>query len=209
MAVTINADDGAISGSAGLKYSSDSTGVLALQTNGTTAVTISSGQVATFAQAPVLPAASIPQAALAAGVAGTGPAFSAYAGSSTTLTNNADTKVLFNTEEFDTNSNFASSRFTPTVAGYYQINAAVRIQSLVDGTTAYLTIYKNGAAYKLGNLVKQTTAADPIFVVTSLVYMNGSTDYVEIYGFQNTGSTKTTQASSSTTYFNGAMVRGA
>lgn len=138
-----------------------------------------------------------------------GPAFSAYAGASTTLTNNADTKVLFNTEEFDTNSNFASSRFTPTVEGYYQINAAVRIQAVASGNTIYITLYKNGAAYKLGNLVIQPNTADPILLVTSVVYMNGSTDYVEIYAFQNFGSTRTTQASSGTTYFNGAMVRGA
>ena len=56
MAVTINADNGAVSGSSGLKYSADSTGVLALQTNGTTAVSISTGQVVTLAQP--LPAAS-------------------------------------------------------------------------------------------------------------------------------------------------------
>ena len=35
----INGDNGVVSGSAGLKSSSDGTGVLALQTNGTTAVT--------------------------------------------------------------------------------------------------------------------------------------------------------------------------
>ena len=52
MATTINADNGAVSGSAGLKYSSDSSGVLALQTNGTTAVSISTGQVVTFANPP-------------------------------------------------------------------------------------------------------------------------------------------------------------
>jgi hypothetical protein len=52
MATTINADNGAVSGSAGLKYSSDSTGVLALQTNGTTAVSISASQVVTFANPP-------------------------------------------------------------------------------------------------------------------------------------------------------------
>ena len=44
MAVTINADNGAVSGSAGLKQSADSTGVLALQTNGTTAITVSTSQ---------------------------------------------------------------------------------------------------------------------------------------------------------------------
>ena len=40
MPSSINSDNGVVSGSAGLKYSSDSTGVLALQTNGNTAVTI-------------------------------------------------------------------------------------------------------------------------------------------------------------------------
>jgi hypothetical protein len=189
----------------------DTTGALVIQTGATptTAVTISTGQVATFAQAPVLPAASIPQAALAAGVAGNGPAFSAYAGTSTTLTNNVDTKVLFDTEEFDTNNNFASSRFTPTVAGYYQINSAIRIQNIVAGNTVYSNIYKNGSAYKLGTLMILATTSDPILVISSIVYMNGSTDYVEIYGYQNFGSTRTTQASSATTYFNGAMIRSA
>jgi hypothetical protein len=56
MAVTINADNGAVSGSAGLKSSSDGTGVLALQTNGTTAVSISTAQVVTLTNA--LPATS-------------------------------------------------------------------------------------------------------------------------------------------------------
>ena len=44
MAVTINADNGVSSGSAGLKQTADSTGVLALQTNGTTAVTVDASQ---------------------------------------------------------------------------------------------------------------------------------------------------------------------
>ena len=41
MASTLNADNGVSSGSAGLKSSADSSGVLALQTNGTTVATIS------------------------------------------------------------------------------------------------------------------------------------------------------------------------
>jgi hypothetical protein len=48
MASNINADNGVVSGSAGLKTSADSTGVLALQTNGTTAVTVDTSQNATF-----------------------------------------------------------------------------------------------------------------------------------------------------------------
>ena len=44
MASTINADNGVSSGSAGLKESADSSGVLAFQTNGTTAVSIDTSQ---------------------------------------------------------------------------------------------------------------------------------------------------------------------
>jgi hypothetical protein len=40
----INGDNGVVSGSAGLKSCSDGTGVLALQTNGTTAVTVDASQ---------------------------------------------------------------------------------------------------------------------------------------------------------------------
>jgi len=49
MTTTINADNGAVSGSAGLKSSADATGVLALQTNGTTAVTVDASQNVTLA----------------------------------------------------------------------------------------------------------------------------------------------------------------
>lgn len=49
MANTINADNGVSSGSAGLKSSSDGTGILALQTNGTTAVTVDASQNTTLA----------------------------------------------------------------------------------------------------------------------------------------------------------------
>jgi hypothetical protein len=49
MANTINADNGVSSGSAGVKTSSDGTGILALQTNGTTAVTIDASQNTTLA----------------------------------------------------------------------------------------------------------------------------------------------------------------
>jgi len=49
MTTTINADNGVVSGSAGLKETPDSSGVLALQTNGVTAVTIDGSQNATFA----------------------------------------------------------------------------------------------------------------------------------------------------------------
>ena len=59
------------------------------------------------------------------------PCFSAYQSITQTLSNATLTKIQLQTEEFDTNSNFDSTtnyRFTPTVAGYYQVNGVVNIQ---------------------------------------------------------------------------------
>ena len=54
MPSTINADNGVSSGSAGLKSTADSSGVLALQTNGTTAVSISTAQVVSYTNPPIV-----------------------------------------------------------------------------------------------------------------------------------------------------------
>ena len=151
--------------------------------------------------------ASVAQVDLATGVAGTGPAFSAYASAATTIPNQIDTKVLFATEEFDTNNNFASSRFTPTVAGYYQISSSV--YSVPATGSAYITIYKNGSGYKAGSLMPAISGLGAISTVSSIVYFNGSTDYVEIYLWQNSGTSSVTNVGSIVTWFNGAMVRGA
>lgn len=67
MTTTLNADDGVVSGSAGLKYSADSSGVLALQTNGTTAVTVDASQNTTLAGTLTTSAGGIAKASLPTG----------------------------------------------------------------------------------------------------------------------------------------------
>ena len=145
--------------------------------------------------------ATLPAATGTVMVSGNMPAFSAYQSTNQSISSSTFTKLTIDTEEFDTNNNFASSRFTPTVAGYYQINGSVQ----TAGAPAYISvdIHKNGSTYKYGNFgtaVYQST-------VSSLVYLNGSTDYVELYGYSNAG--WTSQSGSTATYFNGALVRAA
>jgi len=135
---------------------------------------------------------------------GTGPAFSAYAGTGTTVATATFTKILFDTEEFDTNNNYASSRFTPTVAGYYQISAGFNSTSGTTGTNNVIGIYKNGAWNKIGS----TAVGGTYFTISNLVYLNGSTDYVEIYLYQNSGGNFVT-GTNITSNFSGVMVRGA
>ena len=53
------------------------------------------------------------------------PAFYAYKSTSQVIPTTVITKIDFGTEDFDTNSNFASSRFTPTTAGKYYIETGL------------------------------------------------------------------------------------
>jgi len=148
------------------------------------------------------------------GPAGGGPAFSAYAAAVLqTITSGSQQKVLFQTEEFDTNNNFANSRFTPTVAGYYQLNAEVRLDGTSGTGEMMIVIWKNGSEYKRGTNQSGTQIASNFWAmqVSSLVYANGTTDYFEIYVQQGSGADRTVTAvnSPNITWFNGCMMRGA
>lgn len=134
---------------------------------------------------------AVTQTKIATGVAGTGPAFSAYSATNQSISAGVPTKVICGTEEFDTNSNFdtSTSRFTPTVAGYYQCTGSV--ESNAAGTDTYFVamLYKNGSRITSGTNYPTNVSAGPNALVTSLIYCNGSTDYVEFYGQRQSAST--------------------
>ena len=101
------------------------------------------------------------------------PAFSAYANVSQPVTSSVLTKVTLGTVNFDTNANFASSRFTATRAGYYQIDGALRPTDTVAVTVFLLSIFKNGLEYR--RVTDTATISDVIFLDVG--------EYVELYGF--------------------------
>ena len=135
------------------------------------------------------------------------PAFSAYASSAQTVTSNTDTKVLFDTEQFDTNNNFASSRFTPTVAGYYQVSTAIRFNGTLPSQYV-IYWYKNGSSVGIPLFVN-TNLGTYFNTSTALFYMNGSTDYLEIYANITATSPSLGSSLPNTNYFSGCLVRSA
>lgn len=151
----------------------------------------------------------VPQAALAANVAGNGPAFSAYLAGGQTIATATFTKVTFDTETFDTNNNFASSRFTPTVAGYYQVNYGVGMVMTTGALGTFL--YKSGNPIANGSYIVGSANIGGAIVASNsaIVYMNGSTDYLEVYVYQTTGLTTTVLAGVNSTQLNGSMIRSA
>ena len=98
-------------------------------------------------------------------------------------------------EVYDTDStyNVSNYRFTPTVAGYYIIGVMFRIDSGDDGTDTRAAIYKNGSSYHqdVAGKVDVTTRK-----IVQIVYLDAD-DYVEAYGYQNTGGNQTVNGNSS------------
>jgi hypothetical protein len=150
---------------------------------------------------------TLPAASGTVMVSGNMPAFSVYLSANQTVTTGVFSQVAFNTEEFDTNNNFNTStyRFTPTVAGYYQINFALNF--LTGANTVIASIYKNGVEYSRGTRVDSIGSGLGSFI-SALVYCNGSTDYIEAYGFTS-GTVFAGGAAGSACKFSGSMVRGA
>jgi len=125
------------------------------------------------------------------------PAFFAYLGGSggQSVSSNAITKVTINTEVFDTDNAFDSSsnyRFTPQTAGKYFVYASIMADSgsssnLVEN---YIYLKKNGSTYIFqgatdfsNNNIRQHVATN-----AAVVDMNGSSDYLELFGRINASS---------------------
>ena len=172
----------------GLTQSADNSGVLQLASGAGNLVTV-------------------PSVTGTAMVSGNMPAFSAYPSANQSVSNASWTKITYDVEEFDTNSNFASSRFTPTVAGYYQINARALANGYANNQTI-ISIWKNGSESKRLNQTPNSTASSVCPMGSALIFMNGSTDFLEIYVNQNSGSTQTFLGGySAEAYFQGFLVR--
>ena len=116
------------------------------------------------------------------------PAFSAYMSSGSQSVSSAVwTKVALNAEHFDTTSDYDNStnyRFTPSVAGYYQVNFALRADA-TSKTRVHCALYKNGSVWHYGMGNRDGTSSPTYVSGNSLIYLNGSTDYIEMYGYSN------------------------
>lgn len=148
-----------------------------------------------------------------------GPAFSASNSTTPqTVSNGVVAKVQLTVENFDTANCFdpvTNYRFTPNVAGYYQINAAVYGTATTATNTIIAIIYKNGNAY-LGGAFQAVNATgaggNGDSTVSAIIYMNGSTDYIELYCYLGGSGTLTILDANTLGLkgqLSGAMIRGA
>ena len=118
------------------------------------------------------------------------PAFHAYLGSNQTVTDATATKLNIDTETFDTDGCFDTStyRFTPTEAGKYFVYGNAEWYS--TGNTfnfGAARIYKNGSnLFSLGHNGNASGGAQEGKEPSGVVDMNGSSDYLELFVYQDT-----------------------
>ena len=113
------------------------------------------------------------------------PAFFVYKGDGTnqTISSNTYTKVEFSVESIDTDSDFASNRFTPTTAGKYFLFANIALDASSNNfESGFVSIYKNGSQlYEVTNQQTNNNANHINIFIQIIEDANGSSDYFEVF----------------------------
>ena len=96
------------------------------------------------------------------------------------------TKITFDSEDLDSDGKFASNRFTPTVAGWYNI----QLQVFVQGDNAQMNIglgaiYKNGSKVVEARVDYRTNRGRGAGVHAGYVLYLDSDDYIEGFAANN------------------------
>lgn len=135
-----------------------------------------------------------------------GPAFRAELSSNQTLSNATLTKMQLSNEIYDTANCYDTSlyRWTPNVAGYYIFSAHMEFGTGTGILSLQFT--KNGVRTGTAGAPNSTSATFG-FSGAVQTYMNGTTDYIELYGYQSSGGNLGVFAVNCA--FSGALVRAA
>jgi len=80
--------------------------------------------------------------------------------------------------------NITNSRIVPNLPGYYIAIANIRVSDVPDGQLVSAAIFKNGVLVTYGTMVNQGAVGHSVSsIAQDLVYMDGTTDYLELHAY--------------------------
>ena len=137
----------------------------------------------------------------AQGNAGNTLALQVYLGTNQGPVVNTWTPVAFTDVVVDTQSAFNTTtyKYTPTVAGLYLFIGSVAPTGGLN-LPAQGAIYKNGSAIATNTQFIPGVGDAPIVQVLAFVQMNGTTDYIQLYGYSSDSSSPVFYAGEFITY---------
>jgi hypothetical protein len=118
-------------------------------------------------------------------------------------------KITFDTETWDTDSAFASNKFTVPSGegGKYYIAAKIAIENMDDNELSIIGIYKNGSLISTTQFEMRSPGTNKaMFHVVNTILDLSASDYLEVYGYQTDSGTNGVLASRS--YFGGYKLIG-
>jgi len=132
------------------------------------------------------------------------PNFHAYKSSAQSIAFQNNVKITFETESFDSDNAFSSSKFTVPSGkdGKYFLYASIQTDSSEDFDDYQIKIYKNGnlaSGTRDRHFLSETIKT---FTVLSL----SASDYIEVYAYVGSGSNKNIVAESTAVYFGGFKI---
>jgi len=136
------------------------------------------------------------------------PAFSVRLNSAQNIANSTFVKIAFDAELFDTDSAFASNKFTVPSGegGNYFFNYGIQYLAY-NANRGISSFRKNGTEIQTSEISPLTSSTNP--TITGALSLNLSAgDYVEVFVYQNSGSAQDIRGSSSElfTYFGGYKI---
>lgn len=106
------------------------------------------------------------------------------------ILNTTTTAIIWSTPAFDNYTAWAAgnpTRVTPKVAGWYEVNGSIAFAANATGVRI-AQLSKNGATNQAQSTTNNVTASfNTVVQVAALIQFNGSTDYIELAGDQNSG----------------------
>jgi hypothetical protein len=133
------------------------------------------------------------------------PAFSYNKGGTAQTFAIGGVQVTWPNKVFDTNNNFASNKFTPTVPGIYILNVGGVVQSGFAGEQFLMSIRKNGTEIARGFTVEVQTGNIVGATASVVTSANGTGDYFDVMVYTAANS-QTLDGGAHDTYFTGALI---
>ena len=128
------------------------------------------------------------------------PAFMVKKNGTQSISNTTVTKITGWTEVYDTDSAFASDKFTPGVAGTYNFNLTVALDDVGDQDEFYLYIYKNGSGAGEATTRRRGSGTEKMTATMSWSSIADTDDYYEAYVYHNIGSSQNVRDDLSTIF---------
>ena len=142
--------------------------------------------------------------------AGKYPFHAKTSGTTSDLTHNANTEIIFNSEWYDPDSKYDTStgRYTPGETGYYYVSAGITVNDYTGGGDyLYPKFLVNGSSsnqYGQGQDGGASSQARIFTTSSAVIQLTNASDYISFFVYQTAGGSR--QGQGSTSFFQGFKI---